>query len=274
VTGLDRPGVVPVDFGTAELVPDPRHRRAFTLLLDGVAQSYVDLDRPTHLEFEYMRRVASVVDVIRGRGQPLRVLHLGGGGLTLVRYVHATRPGSIQDVVERDGAVVDLVGRSLPLPEDADVRIRVADARAAVPTYPPERFDLVIGDVFHAAQVPRSVTGAGFLADAARLLRPGGAYVVNVTDLPPMAFSRVYAATLGQVFADVCLVATTNMLGGRRFGNVVFAAAPRAGDLPVGRLRTAAARRGSAAPNAPGGRLLHGAELLRFVGGARPAQDQ
>jgi spermidine synthase len=221
-----------------------------------------------------MRRVASVVDATRAPGQPLRVLHLGGGGLTLVRYVHATRPGSIQDVVERDGAVVDLVGRALPLPEGADVRIRVADARAAVTTYPRESFDLVVGDVFHAAQVPRSVTGVGFLTDAARLLRPGGAYVVNVTDLPPLAFSRVYAATLGRVFADVCLVATTNMLGGRRFGNVVFAAAARAGDLPVSRLRAAASRRAGAASDPSGGRVLHGAELLRFVGGARPPPDQ
>jgi spermidine synthase len=261
-------GVVPVDFGTAELVADPRHPRAFTLLLDGVAQSYVDLDRPTHLEFEYMRRVASVVDATRGRGEPLRVLHLGGGGLTLVRYVHATRPGSVQDVVERDRAVVDLVGRGLPLPADADVRIRVADARAAVRTYPQGQFDLVVGDVFHAAQVPPSVTGVSFLADAARLLRPGGAYTVNVTDLPPLAFSRVYAATLCHVFADVCLVAATNMLGGRRFGNVVFAAAARAGDLPVSRLRVASVRDPS------GGRLLHGAELTRFVGGARPTHDQ
>jgi spermidine synthase len=268
VTGPDPAGVVPVDFGTAELVPDPRYPRAFTLLLDGVAQSYVDLDRPTHLEFEYMRRVVTVVDAVRGRGQPVRVLHLGGGGLTLARYVHATRPGSVQEVVERDGAVVDLVGRALPLPEGADVRIRVGDARAAVPTYPAGWFDLVIGDVFHAAQVPPSVTGVGFLTDAGRLLRPGGAYVVNVTDLPPLAFSRVFAATLCHVFADVCLVATTNMLGGRRFGNVVFAAAARAGDLPVSRLRAVSARDPS------GGRLLHGAELTRFVGGARPSRDQ
>src|SRR5688572_23802493 len=100
--------------------------------MDGVAQSYVDLDRPTHLEFEYVRRVASVIDAIRARGQPLRVLHLGGGGLTLARYVHATRPGSSQDVVERDGALVRLVERSLPLPDAADVRILVADARTAV----------------------------------------------------------------------------------------------------------------------------------------------
>jgi spermidine synthase len=215
-----------------------------------------------------MRRIASVVDTIRGRADPLRVLHLGGGGLTLARYVHATRPGSTQDVVERDGAVVDLVGRELPLPEGADVRIRVGDACDAVATYPSGEFDLVVGDVFHAAQVPPSVTGVGFLTDTARLLRSGGAYVVNVTDLPPLAFSRVYAATLCRVFVEVCLVATTNMLGGRRFGNVVFAAAPRAGALPVSRLRVATARDPS------GGRLLCGAELTRFVGGARPAQDQ
>jgi spermidine synthase len=264
---VQRPDLLPVDFGTAELVPDPRRPRAWTLLIEGVAQSYVDLDRPTHLEFEYMRRVASVIDAVRGRGQPLRVLHLGGGGLTLARYVHATRPGSAQDVVEHDGALVDVVGRELPLPDGADVRIEVADATTAVREYPRGHFDLIIGDVFHAARVPRSVTGVAFLTSAARLLRPGGVYTVNITDLPPLAFSRVYAATLGQVFADVCLVAATNMFGGRRFGNVVFAAALREGDLPVDRLRTASVRDPS------GGRLLHGAELTRFVGGARPTND-
>jgi spermidine synthase len=264
VAWVERNGVVPVDFGTAELVADPRRPRAWTLLFDGVAQSYVDLDRPTHLEFEYVRRVALVIDAVRRRGEPLRVLHLGGGGLTLARYVHATRPGSTQEVVERDGALVDLVGHRLPLAGDADVRILVADALAAVRTYPRGGFDLVIGDVFHAAQVPPAVTRAAFLTDAARLLRPGGVYTVNVTDLPPLALSRVYAATLRQVFADVCLVAATNMLGGRRFGNVVFAAATRAGELPVSRLRAASTR----AVN--GGRLLHGAELTDFIGAARP----
>jgi spermidine synthase len=261
---MERDGVVPVDFGTAELVADPRRARAWTLLVDGVAQSYVDLDRPTHLEFEYVRRVATVIDAVRGRGEPLRVLHLGGGGLTLARYVHATRPGSAQEVVERDGALVDLVGRRLPLAADADVRIVVADAGAAVRAYPRGAFDLVIGDVFHAAQVPPAVTRADFLTATACVLRPGGVYTVNVTDLPPLAFSRVYAATLRQVFADVCLVAATNMLGGRRFGNVVFAAATRAGDLPVGQLRTTSAR------EVTDGRMLHGAELADFVGAARP----
>jgi len=259
-------GPVRVDFGTAELVPDPRRQRAWTLLVDGVAQSYVDLDDPTHLEFEYMRRLVTVVDAVGPSGRPLRVLHLGGGGLTLVRYLHATRPGSRQEVVERDAALLDLVGRILPLPDGVDVRTVVADAGIAVRDYPGGDFDLVVGDVFEAAQVPRGVTGVRFLTHAGRLLAPGGVYVVNVTDLPPMAFTRVYAATLRAVFADVCLVATMNMFSGRRFGNVVFAAAMSAGTLPVARLRAASAREPSR------GRLLHGAELAAFTAGARPSE--
>jgi hypothetical protein len=270
---IDRPRdrVVMVEFGTAEFVADPRRPRGYTLLLEGVAQSYVDLDDPTHLEFEYMRWIRSLVDAMSPAGRPLRVLHLGGGGLTLPRYVEATRPGSRQLVVERDGVLVDLVRRRLPLPDGADIRVLVADARAAVrPGGAGELgdgFDLVVTDVFQAARMPLTVASAEFLEDAARLLLPGGLYTVNVTDLPPLAFSRVQAATLAQVFGDVCVVAATGMLRGRRFGNVVLAAGLRAGDLPVGRLRVAAGSDDS------GGRLLYGQTLVNFVGGARPLTD-
>src|SRR4051794_10216029 len=77
---------VPVDGGIAELIPDPKRRHGWVLLFEGVAQSYVDLDDPRHLEFEYVRRVATVIDALAASGTPLRVLHLGGGGMTLPRY--------------------------------------------------------------------------------------------------------------------------------------------------------------------------------------------
>src|SRR4051812_46885994 len=86
--------------GVAELMPDPDRDSAYTLLLDGAPQSHVDLADPTHLQFEYIRRMAAAIDLIAPTGQPLRVLHLGGGALTLPRYVAATRPGSAQRVVE------------------------------------------------------------------------------------------------------------------------------------------------------------------------------
>ena len=66
------------------------------LLIDGVPQSHVDLDDPGYLEFEYVRRLGHVIDLAAPAGQPLRVLHLGAGALTLARYVAATRPASRQ----------------------------------------------------------------------------------------------------------------------------------------------------------------------------------
>ncbi len=44
-----------VDGGTAKLMPDVDRDRAWLLTVDGAPQSYVDLDDPTHLEFESTR---------------------------------------------------------------------------------------------------------------------------------------------------------------------------------------------------------------------------
>ena len=124
--------VAQVDFGVAELVPDTDRPDAWTLVLDGYPQSYVDTADPTHLEFEYMRRFASIVDAAAPLGRPLSVLHLGGGALTMARYVAATRPRSGQRVIERDAALIEVVRRVLPLPRGADIRVRAEDARVAV----------------------------------------------------------------------------------------------------------------------------------------------
>lgn len=258
----------PVDLGTAELVPDRRRPGGWTLFVDGVPQSYVDLDNPTYLNFEYVRRVASVIDAAAAPGRPLRALHLGAGALTLPRYVAATRPGSAQRVIDRDAALIALVQRVLPLPHDARVRVREADARAAIEALPDARFDVVIGDVYQGAQMPRSISSVEFATHVARVLRPGGLYAVNIADLPPLAFTRRQLATLRSTFADVCVIGDPGMLRGRRYGNLVLAAARDAGGLPVDRLAAAAAR-DAAVP----GRLLHGAHLDRFIAGARPIND-
>jgi spermidine synthase len=256
-----------VDLGTAELVPDADRPGAWTLLVDGVPQSHVDTGDPTFLEFEYMRRLASVVDTAAPPGAPIDVLHLGGGALTLPRYVAATRPGSRQRVVERDTALSAFVARMLPLPAGSAVEITDGDARAAVEALPDAAYDLVIADVYRAAQMPRTVASVQFAGQVARILRRRGRYATNVADLPPLAFSRVQAATLREAFPDVCVIAEPRLLRGRRYGNVVLVAARNRGGLPVGRLRAAALR------DPFPGRLLHASALDRFVEGARPAGD-
>lgn len=256
-----------VELGTAELMPDPARPQGWILLVDGVAQSYVDLEDPTYLEFSYVRQVAAVIDSIAARGAPLRVLHLGGGGMTLARYIVATRPGSQQQVIERDAALAALVCRRLPLPESSGVSIQLGEARTAVLDSPDAEFDLVISDVYRGGQMSLTVATAQFAAQVARVLRPGGLCVVNVTDEPPLAFSRVQAATLRSAFADVGVFTEPRMLRGRRFGNLVLVAACWAGGLPTQRLATVAAT------NPRMGRFLHGAQVDEFIAGAQPLRE-
>jgi spermidine synthase len=256
-----------VPAGPALLRPDAGRPGAYTLQVDGVDQSYVDSNDPTYLDFPYMQRLGWVVDAIARASAPIRVLHLGAGALTIPRYVAATRPGSLQHVIEHDKGLLSLVLRKLPLPPDEPIELVIGDARTTTEALPDEQYDLIIGDVYRAAQMPGSVASVEFAEHVARLLRPGGQYAVNVVDMPPLAFSRRQAATLGAVFGDVCLIAEANVLRGRRFGNVVFVAAASAGALPVERLVQKAIRGPFPA------RLLHGEALAEFAAGARPVGD-
>lgn len=210
-----------VDHGTAELVGDPDRPQAWTLLLDGTAQSHVDLDDPTHLEFEYVRRFAHVADLAAPPTAPLRALHLGGGAWTLARYVAATRPGSPQRVVELDAGLVDLVASRLPA-DGTGIEVTVGDARAALATALPGSVDLLVLDVFAGARTPAHLTSVEFVRAAAAALGPGGVYTANVADGGPLAFARTQVAAAAAVFAEVAVLAVPQLLHGRRFGNLVL----------------------------------------------------
>src|SRR5699024_3732212 len=88
----------------------------WVLQIGGAEQSHVDLEDPTRIVHEYLRRMANVLDEAWPRRAPIRIAHLGGGALTLVRYVQATRPGSPQVVVEIERELPTLVTTALPLP--------------------------------------------------------------------------------------------------------------------------------------------------------------
>ena len=147
------------------------------LLVEGTPQSHVDLRDPTHLEFEYVRRMGHVLDLAAEPGAPLDVVHLGGGALTLPRYVSVTRPGSRQRVVEIDQQLTDLVREHLPLPRGARIRVRADDARVGLAALRDGSTDVVVTDVFAGARTPAHLTSTEFAAEAHRALRPGGIYV-------------------------------------------------------------------------------------------------
>jgi spermidine synthase len=262
MTGMAR-GREPALQGRAELLRDADRRAAWMLMIDGVPQSHVDLEDPGYLDFEYVRRIGHVIDAAAPAGQPLRVLHLGAGALTLARYVAATRPGSPQLAVEVDAALVDLIRLRLPL--DTKVRVRVGDARAELERLAAARFDVVIADVFAGGRTPAHLTSAEFWAAARRVLRGTGVVAANVADGAPLAHARAQVATARTAFPHACLIADAAVLRGRRFGNLVLAASP--GPLPVEALTRRAA--GDPMP----GHVRHGRDLERFTAGARPVTD-
>jgi spermidine synthase len=259
------PGPTAVLGGTAELLGDADRDGSWVLMLEGTPQSHVDLGDPTHLEFEYVRRMGHVLDLAAEEGTPLDVVHLGGGALTLARYVAVTRPGSRQRVVEIDEPLTELVRAHLPLPRNARIRVRADDARAALAQLRAGSADVVVSDVFAGARTPAHLTTVEFAAAVHRVLRPGGTYTANVADGPPLAFARAQVATLRSVFAEVCLLAEPGTLRGRRFGNLVAVASDS--PLPV-----AALTRRCAGDPMPA-RVVDGAALVRFAGSARPVPD-
>ena len=213
--------------GAVQLAGDRDRPGAWTLLVDGTPQSHVDLGDPQYLEFEYMRRIGHLVDLAAPAGDPLRVLHLGGGGLTLARYVAATRPGSSQLAVESDAALAELVRRRLPLGQRGRragggragrVRVRVADARGVLAEVPAGSFDMVVADLFTGGRTAAHVTSAEFTVSVARALAPAGIYVANVGDGPPLAHARARVATVRAVFPHACLVAEHGRAAGPRLG--------------------------------------------------------
>ncbi|MEV0980703.1 fused MFS/spermidine synthase [Streptomyces sp. NPDC049915] len=254
-----------VDGGLAELVPDPDRARAWTLLVDSAPQSHVDLDDPAYLSFEYQRRLGHVIDLTAPPGKPVHAVHLGGGALTLARYVAATRPRSTQQVVERDAALVQLVRRELPLDPAARIRVRSADAREGLGKVPDGWADLLVADVFSGARTPAHLTSTEFLDEVRRALKPGGVYAANIADGPPLAHLRGQIASAAARFADLALVADPAVLRGKRFGNAVLVACDR--PLPVAELT----RRAASDPHP--GRVEHGKALRDFTGGAAPVTD-
>lgn len=244
---------------------------AIQLVVDGTPQSHVNLRDPSDLFFEYMRRIGHVIDLFRPIGQPISALHLGAGAFSLPRYVDVTRPGSRQQVIELESALVDLVREAAPLPKRASIRVRHGDARAVLDKLPAGMhgaMDLVIVDIFSGSQTPAHVSSIEFYELIRPLLSPHGIVVVNAADGNGLPFVRGQLATLSSLFTEVAAIAEPQVIKGRRFGNVVIVASNGSGTsseldwLP---------RLLAGGPHPA--RLLAGRELTELIGTTKPVTD-
>lgn len=209
---------------TVVLTPDPDTRTRVTLMIDGTPHSHIDLNDPTFLAFEYMQYMAAAIS------QALvpypRALHLGVGACSMPRWMHAHSPTTHQLGIDLNAELITAVRSWIPLPSSPHLRLRPQDARAYVDSCPPQRWDLIIRDVFASARVPLSTTTAEFHAAVSQSLTPGGLYLANA--VTARGISHVYdeLATIAAIAPDIerlAIITEPAVLKGRRFGNVVIA---------------------------------------------------
>ena len=249
----------------ALLIPDLAYQRAFTLRVGRTDQSYVDLDDPLRLEFDYVQRLVDVLDSVAETGQRLRMIHVGGAAMTLPRYVAATRTSTAQIVLEPDTELTAFVRRHLPLPIRSGIKVRGTDGRRGIAALRDGYADLVIIDAFVGARVPADLTTAEFLADARRALSDHGVLIINLTDRGPLCYARRVLAGVHLTFPHVLLCAEPATLKGRRFGNVIIAGG--ATPLPYARIADRAGR-----PPFPY-RVLHGGRLRQLLADSTQFSD-
>ncbi|MET1038317.1 MAG: fused MFS/spermidine synthase [Aeromicrobium sp.] len=207
-----------------EIVPDRDRPSAFTLRIGGTEQSYVDLDDPLRLEFDYIQRMADAID---GHGEPsvpVRVVHIGGAAMTLPRYVATTRPRSAQIVLEPDEEITALVRDRMPLPRQSGIKVRPVDGRTGVAAMRDDFADVVVLDAFDGDRIPAELTTAEFFTDLARVTVPGGLVLLNLADHAPFPYVRRAVRGVCDVFSEVMISAEPATLKGRRFGNILVMA--------------------------------------------------
>lgn len=225
IVAIESPCDIQTGYYCVAIETDPDRDSGRVLVLDDLRHSYVDLEDPTHLEFWYIRRFADAIDASAPDG-PLEVLAIGGGGLTIPRWVRAARPGSEQVVLEIDPELVALVERDLAFDRGDDVRVVTGDARLAIGDLADDSADVAIGDAFGSRAVPWHLATREFAEQVARVLRPGGLYTLNVIDGPGEQFLRAQAATVAAVFPHVAVMRGPGLIAGTS-GNAVIIASDR-----------------------------------------------
>lgn len=158
-----------------------------TLHVGGEAiQSSMRLSDPFSLELEYTRCMMSV---LLFHPRPRRVLKIGLGGGSLVKFLWKRLPGVRLRVVELDERVVRVAREQFHLPpDDARLAVEVGDGAEALA---PECCDLLVLDAFADEHPPAALVSQAFFDAAWLALEEPGALVLNFMNDDPKLDERI-----------------------------------------------------------------------------------
>lgn len=143
-------------------------------------QSAMALAEPERLELSYVR---AMLAGLMFAPEPRRVLALGLGGGSLVKFLLDHFPGCQIEAVEFRAAVVEVAHRFFGLPGDPRLAIHIGDAREfvrqqALSGVPP--YDHIFVDIYDDRGLSASVNERDFFAATRDLLDPRGVFSLNL----------------------------------------------------------------------------------------------
>ena len=191
-------------------------------------QGAMRLAAPDALELHYTREMMAGL-LLRDAPWPRRVLMIGLGAASMVRYFHHHFPRTVVDVVEIDERVVMAARHFFELPEESpQLQIHIADGADFVCSKGPA-YDLILTDGFdHLARSGR-LAGAPYYTAARARLSDEGVMSVNL-------FARGFAASFARF--DRTFDGRTLAFASRDQGNMIaLAAAGEPVAVPVGEVR-------------------------------------
>lgn len=143
-------------------------------------QSSMLLHHPVSLALSYTRAMLAGLLLC---DEPQRVLLLGLGGGSLVRFLHHHFPELQIDVVELRPAVVEIAHQWFGLPQDERITIHIDDASAFMRGRSVElhgNYDLILVDVFDAVGIAPGVGSGHFFAMCRERLCRTGVVSINL----------------------------------------------------------------------------------------------
>lgn len=164
-------------------------------------QSTMDLDAPHRLVLPYTRAMMSALLL---RPNPRRILVLGLGGGSFVRFFARHFPACEIDVVEHSRAVTDLAYEYFQLPKTHRLAIHQADAGNFVVDANVSRYDLIMLDAFTARGTPDRLQRTGFFRACEGRLRTAGVLAANLWRGAPVHPAKVIGA-MREAFAGSVL---------------------------------------------------------------------
>lgn len=172
------------------------------LILDNLVHSYINLENPLHIEYQYERIYADILKWRFHKNASFRSLTIGGGGYTFPRYMEASYPNAHIDVVEIDPEITRVVYKYLGMPRNTRIRSFNDDGRWFVMNCK-EKYDIIFIDAYNDLSIPYHLTTKDFALQLRDILNPGGIVLTNIIDdFQKGSFLPSYIRTLREVFGE------------------------------------------------------------------------